>query len=249
LMSDTPLPPAIVAASEALALALSSYAAAHPDASLATLERDVLAAVRTALPTLLHAVLQTTLRPLTALPARCPQCHHRASVHDWRPRQVLTTRGLLCWERPWATCTACGQHFGAGDATLELAPYQQQSVGVQALVTALGSATTFREATRLLEQTTGLVLGRATVRRDTKAAGTTLADAQAAVAATYAAGTEPAVVAPAPGELVAETDGVMVRYQQAWHEVKLGVVGGWVATTEPLPDAPAGHLLAPSYVA
>src|SRR5689334_3544017 len=64
-MSRPALPPAIVAASDALALALSSYAAAHPDVSLATLEADVLAAVRTALPALLHAVLHTTLRPLT----------------------------------------------------------------------------------------------------------------------------------------------------------------------------------------
>lgn len=54
---------------------------------------------------------------------------------------------------------------------------------------------------------------------------------------------------PAPGELVVETDGVMVRYRDRhldggvvegdWHEVKLGVVGGWRD----------GHLLQPSYVA
>jgi hypothetical protein len=44
--------------------------------------------------------------------------------------------------------------------------------------------------------------------------------------------------AAAPGTLVVETDGVMVRYRDRhldgepiegdWHEVKLGVVGGWV---------------------
>lgn len=248
-MSRPALPPAIVAATDALALTLAAYADTHLDVSLATLEQDVLAAVRAALPALLHAVVQRTLRALTTLPARCPACQHPARVHDWRPRQVLSTCGLLCWERPWARCTACGAWFGAGDATLALDAYQQQSAGVQALVTALGSATTFREAARLLEQTTGLVLGRETVRRDTTAAGTALADAQDATAASYAAGTEPTVAAPAPGELVAETDGVMVRYQHAWHEVKLGLVGGWRATPDPLPDAPAGHLLQPSYVA
>ncbi len=248
-MSEAPLPPAIVAAGEALVLALSTYATTHPEVSLATLEDAVLATVRTALPDLLHAVLQTTLRSRTTLPARCPQCQHRAMIHDWRTRQVLTTCGLLRWERPWATCTTCGLRFGAGDATLGLAPDQRHSAGVQALVTALGSATTFREATRLLAQTTGLVLGRETVRRDTEAAGTALADAQAAAAARYAAGTEPAVVDAAPGALAAETDGVMVRYAEGWHEVKLGVVGGWEATPDPAPDAPAGHLLRPSYVA
>lgn len=43
----------------------------------------------------------------------------------------------------------------------------------------------------------------------------------------------------APGTLVVETDGVMVRYRDGWHEVKLGVVGGQVD----------GTLRAPSYVA
>ena len=43
----------------------------------------------------------------------------------------------------------------------------------------------------------------------------------------------------APGALVVETDGVMVRYRDGWHEAKLGVVGGQVA----------GDLRAISYVA
>jgi hypothetical protein len=162
---------------------------------------------------------------------------------------VLTTCGLLRWERPWATCTACGHTFGAGDATLGLVPYQRQSAGVQTLRTTLGSATVFREASAVLAQTTGLVLSRETVRRGTEAAGTALADAQAAAATAYAAGTEPAVTEPAPGVLVAETDGVMVRYADGWHEVKLGVVAGWEAVADPVPEAPPGRLLAPSYVA
>jgi hypothetical protein len=251
LMSRQHLPPAIVAASNALALALSCYATAQPDRPLATLEAEVLAAVRHALPALLQAVLQTNLRALTTQPVRCPQCQHRAHVRDWRPRQVLTTCGPLRWERPWATCATCGHTFGAGDATLGLAPYQQQSAGVQDLVTALGSVTAFAEAAQLLERTTGLVVGRETVRRTTEVVGTVLADAQDAAATGYAAGREPAVVDAAPGVLVAETDGVMVRYAAGWHEVKLGVVGGWHAPAAPPPDphAPVGHLLAPSYVA
>jgi hypothetical protein len=44
---------------------------------------------------------------------------------------------------------------------------------------------------------------------------------------------------PAPGTLVVETDGVMVRYQSGWHEVKLGLVGGQVE----------GDLTALSYIA
>ena len=54
---------------------------------------------------------------------------------------------------------------------------------------------------------------------------------------------------PAPGMLVVEADGVMVRYHDCgpdgspWHEVKLGIVGGWTGAR------PEAHLEAPSYVA
>jgi len=250
------LPAAIVAAGQTLVAELSRWAAAHPDSSLAEQEDAVLAAVRRAQPALLLAVLQATLRARTREPARCPHCQHRAGVHDWRPRQVLTVCGPLRWERPWARCTACGAHFGAGDATLGLAPGQQQSAGVTALATALGSVTSFREAAHLLQLTTGLALSSETVRRDTEAAGTAVAAAQDAAVVAYAAGTEPAVAEPAPGVLVAETDGVFVRYQDGWHEVKVGVVGGWVAAAPPSPAATRdgaaaarGHLQAPSYVA
>lgn len=46
-------------------------------------------------------------------------------------------------------------------------------------------------------------------------------------------------VDPAPGMLVVEAGGVMVRYQDGWHEVKVGLVGG---VTD-------GDLVASSYVA
>ena len=247
-MSRQHLPPAIVAATDALAWALTDWAHTHPDRSLTTLETSVLTAVRATLPALLHAVLQQTLRVLATRPVRCPHCQHRATVHDWRVRQVLTTCGSLRWERPWATCPACGQHCGAGDATLGVVPYQQQSAGVLELVTALGSATAFRDAPQLLALTTGLVVGRETARRDTEAAGTVLADQQDAAVAAVAAGSEPAALDPAPGVLVAETDGVFVRYQDDWHEVKVGVVGGWVGAAAP-DGALDGRLTAPSYVA
>jgi hypothetical protein len=42
----------------------------------------------------------------------------------------------------------------------------------------------------------------------------------------------------APGELVVEVDGVMVRFLDGWHEVKVGVVGGQVE----------GKLVSPSYL-
>jgi hypothetical protein len=243
-MSNPHLPEAIVAAGNALVSELSTWAVAHPDTSLAEQETAVLTMVRQALPALLHGVLQTTLRALTSQPVRCPTCQHRALSHDWRRRQVLTTCGPLLWERPWATCPACGRTFGAGDAPLGVTPRTQHSAGVTALLVTLGSATAFREAAQLLQQTTGLVVSSETVRRVSEAAGTALADADDTAVAAAAAGAEPAVVDAAPGLLVAETDGVLVRYRDAWHEVKIGAMGGWVVGKDG-----QGRLTALSYVA
>ena len=78
-MSDAHLPPAIGAASEELLAALAQVAAAHPDVRLSVLETGVRAAVHAALPALPDGAA-----------GRCPQCQHAATLHDWRPRQLLT---------------------------------------------------------------------------------------------------------------------------------------------------------------
>ncbi len=89
--------------------------------------------------------------------------------------------------------------------------------------------TDFREAAELLAEYTGVALGAETVRRQTERVGAALADAEDAVLATVEQTREPVGhIDPAPGDLVVELDGVMVRYQDGWHEVKVGVVGGVV---------------------
>ena len=231
------LPEGIVAATTALAGEVSSWAAAHPDCTLGELEQAELSAGRRALP----RVLLATQRRLSATPLRCPRCHHAAQAWGWRKRKVQTTCGRVCWERPWANCAACGRGFGAGDETLDITAETRRSAGVDGLVVALGSAVAFREAAALLAQTTGLKVATETVRRVTEAAGSACADTDDAATAAYAAGEEPEVEA-APGTLVVETDGVMVRYQDGWHEAKIGVVGGWDSQAD-------GPLQQPSYVA
>ena len=240
-MSTTHLPPAIVAASTALAVAVSRFSTTHPDCSLATLESGVLAAIRQALPALLQASLLATQRQVTSVAVRCPHCQHAALVQAWRPRQLQTLCGTVQWERPWASCPACGVSFGAGDASLGVGAADRRSSGVVALLVTLGATTAFRQAAALLQQTTGLVVSSETVRRVTEAAGSACAEQQDAQTAAYAAGQELPRAEAAPGVLVAETDGVMVRYLDGWHEAKVGVVGGW--------DASQSRLLRPSYVA
>jgi hypothetical protein len=111
--------------------------------------------------------------------------------------------------------------------------------------------TTFREAARLLAELAGVHVGSETLRNQAERVGTELEGEQRRTMAHIDRVHEPPADEhdPAPGQLVVETDGVMVRYRDRhldgalvegeWHEVKLGLVGGWQH----------GHLHQPSYVA
>ena len=69
-----------------------------------------------------------------------------------------------------------------------------------------------------------------TLRTHTTTAGEQTAAAAAAAVHQVAVTREAAEpVDPAPGTLVVETDGAMVRFRDGWHEVKVGVVGGTAA--------------------
>jgi hypothetical protein len=82
-------------------------------------------------------------------------------------------------------------------------------------------------------------VGTETLRTHAERIGTQLEGEQRAAMAYVAAAHAPPAGEhdPAPGMLVVETDGVMVRYRDRqldggvvegdWHEVRLGVVGGW----------------------
>jgi hypothetical protein len=114
------------------------------------------------------------------------------------------------------------------------------SAPLTAWVVRLGATTTFREAAAILEELTGLSVAADTIRAQSTAAGAALASAeQTAITHVQATQEAAASVDPAPGTLLVEADGVMVRYLDGWHEVKVGLVGGVVD----------GALVAPSYVA
>lgn len=240
-MSTTHLPAAIVAVTTALAIEVSAWAAAHPDCSLTDLETSIWTGVRRALPALLHGALLVSQRTLAATPVRCPGCRHPALLWDWRERSLLTTCGQIRWQRPWASCATCQTSFGAGDAALGLERGARRSASFTAQLVALGTSTSFREAAALLSLTTAQVVSPETIRSATEAAGAALAEQQDKVTTAYTAGKEPPLSDAVPGVLIVETDGVMVRYQDGWHEVKVGLVGSW--------DAVKQRLEAMSYVA
>jgi hypothetical protein len=122
-----------------------------------------------------------------------------------------------------------------------VAPRARISPGLDGWLAELGAATAFAPAARLLEALTGLRVSDETVRQHSERQGAALAAAQqAAIARVRATGEAAEAVDAAPGRLVVEADGVMVRYRPTgWHEVKVGLVAGCVD----------GLLRAPSYVA
>jgi hypothetical protein len=226
------LPGRIVACLLGLAERIEAWAEAHPDAPLAEQEWAVLGLVRASLPALLEATMFACTPELSepGLSARraCPGCGKGRRPHERRGRAVLTVCGAVSYERAYYYCRACRRGWAPADDTLGLGPFQRASERVREWAVWLAAVTVFRESQTWLEKLTGLELGAETIRAHAGAAGAGLAAAREAAAGEVLRTREAAEpVDAAPGQLVVETDGVMVRYRSGWHEVKLGVVGGW----------------------
>jgi len=192
----------------------------------------------------LRAVVEVATSELDPRLARarsaCPGCGRKAAPHQVRRRQVLTTCGLLDVERPWYHCAGCGHGWSVAETVLEVGRSTRVSEGLRAWLVRLGATAPFRDSAAVLAELTGLELSPETVRQHAVAAGQALRaaeDAGVVVVERTREAAEP--VEPAPGLLLAEADGVMVRYLDGWHEVKVGLVAGCED------DA----VVAPSYVA
>jgi hypothetical protein len=241
-----PLPTAIVAGLERLGQALAAWVPTHRDASLATHEDGVLQAVRAELPALLGAVVQQSTTALAPAQQRqrerCPTCGTRREArHQWRRRTVQTSCGPLQFERPRYRCRPCHQEWSPADQTLGVAPRARISARLDDWLAEVGAERPFGPAAGLLARLTGVQVSAETVRQHSERRGAALEAAhQAAITHVQATGEAAEAVDAAPGTLLVETDGVMVRYRPTgWHEVKVGLVGGWAAA----------RLQAPSYVA
>ena len=173
----------------------------------------------------------------------CPNCgmHSLNAVRRRRKPRTLNSRcGTVHIARVRLTCRGCGHSWLPLDAVLRLAAKQRTSGGLRRWEALLGGVTTFAEAAQLLATLAGVEVGIETLRTHAEAAGTDLEGAQRAAMAQVAATQEPpADYAPLADEqtLIVETDGVMARYRDRhldgtlidgeWHEIKLGMVGGW----------------------
>jgi hypothetical protein len=173
----------------------------------------------------------------------CPRCgvHSLNSVRRRRkPRTVNSRCGTVHVPRVRLTCRGCGHSWLPLQSVLGLAVKQRTSGGLQHWEALLGGLTTFAEAAQLLETLAGVDVGIETLRTHAEAAGTELEGAQqAAMAHVEATQEPPARYAPLADDqiLIVEADGVMARYRDRhldgtlidgeWHEIKLGLVGGY----------------------
>jgi Uncharacterised protein family (UPF0236) len=238
------LPEKIVAVLMVLAEELADWCVEGRDASLAKHEARVLRLVWRVLPLLLRAVVEVSTSELDPRLARaraaCPGCGRKAEPHQVRRRQVLTTCGLLALERPWYHCAGCGHGWSVAETILEVARSARVSDGLRAWLVRLGATAPFRDAAAVLAELTGLELSPETLRRHAVDAGLALRAAEDAAVVRVERTREPAEpLEAAPGVLLAEADGVLLRFLDGWHEVKVGLVAGW----------DAGEVVAPSYVA
>ncbi len=238
------LPPGMIAELQSLGTALLTVVREHRDAPLAALEGEVLETVRAKLPKLLEEVVKlstTSLQPtLSHWQQPCPNCGQYAQVQSWRPRTLTTVCGRITFERPWFVCRDCQHGFSPVDRTLGLQARSRLSEGLREWIVGLGASTSFAEAAYWLEKLTGLAVSPETVRQQTEQRGHEMEVAQQQASEQVKETQEPATpLDAAPGVLVVETDGVMLRYLDGWHEVKLGLVAGHQD----------GEMVAPSYIA
>lgn len=185
----------------------------------------------------------------------CPKCgvHSLNAVRRRRTPRTLNSRcGSVHIPRVRLSCRGCGHSWLPLQAALGLGVNQRTSGGLQHWEALLGGLTIFAEAAQLLETLAGVQVGTETLRTHAEGAGTELEGEQRAAMAYVETTQEPPVgYAPVSNDqtLVVEADGVMARYRDRaadgtlidgeWHEIKLGLAGGWRD----------GELVHPTYVA
>jgi hypothetical protein len=255
-MDPATIPAPIVALAQQLAAGLWAWARTHRGATLAEHEQGVLALFRQLMGPALGVALAVALgldRPVARrLREPCPDCGRRRPAHAWRKRQLLTVCGAVRLDRPYYYCGPCRRGWSPTDEALGLEGYAALSPGCHTWLALAGALVPFRDAAALLEELAGLGVGAETVRTHAEAEGGLLELCRRAAAEQVEREREPAeAVAAAEGVLVVQADGLLLRYLDGWHEVKLGLVAG-CAPGWPAPGTSLGQdhaLLGPTYLA
>src|SRR5581483_8749505 len=131
----------------------------------------------------------------------------------WRRRTLTTICGALAYERAYYWCRACQRGWSPADRTLGVRPRARVSAGLDTWLSTLGARVPFRGAAAVLDQLTGLAVSAETLRQYAERRGAALEATQQAATVHVLARREAAEpVERAPGLLVVQADGVMVRY-------------------------------------
>lgn len=168
-------------------------------------------------------------KSITALDERYPQavacpCGGQAAYRARRRAKALTVFGWVSYRRAYHLCPDCGQGQSPLDKRLGLRP-GQVSAGLHPLLALLGVQTSFAEASRMAKQLLLLEVSDNTIRQETQRVGERR---RAQEAVWQAQSQEPAYLEDpprretAPRRLYGSIDGVSVRLEEAWRELRAG---------------------------
>lgn len=185
---------------------------------------------------------------------RCEGCHGPMRLVDAaRPRALQGLVGEYTLSRACFVCDGCHRGAAPLDARLGIGS-GALSPGLARVACRVGIEGSFGEGTSVLQETLGVNVPAEAVRRISEGIGAVAEAEQQAAVARVQHGDEPVpaatIVADGP-TLVVEVDGAQVHLDDAWHEVKVGVVAplGPATRAEADSDRTVLRLGTPSYCA
>lgn len=168
-------------------------------------------------------------KSITELDERYPQaigcqCGSEAPYRARRQAKALTVFGWVTYRRAYHLCAACGQGQSPLDKRLGLRP-GQVSAGLHPLLALLGIQTSFEEASRMAQQLLLLEVSDNTIRQETQRVGQRR---QAQEADWQQQSQDPGYLQErqrqqtVPRRLYGSIDGVSVRLEEEWRELRAG---------------------------
>jgi len=170
---------------------------------------------------------------------RCPTCQRPMRLVDAaRSRHLQGLVGDYAVVRPYFGCPACHAGYAPVDERLGLGA-GALSPGLARVAGRLGIEDSFAEAADALAETLRVDVAREAERRITEGIGQVAEAEEQAAMARVQAGRDPldqVKVLPANAALLVEVDGALVRLEDDWHEVKVGLAAPLGPTTRIDPE-------------
>jgi hypothetical protein len=252
----TPLSEAIVQElADIFADALRRAAPALIETDMDGIERGVQELARRVMGPVVEQVVATiAAADAMAEAPRCDGCHAPMRLVDAaRSRALQGLVGEYQLRRACFVCDGCHRGVVPVDARLGIGP-GALSPGLARVACRAGIDDPFGEGTSGLQETLGITVPAEAIRRITEGIGAVAEAEQQADVARVQHGDEPvsaaAIVVDGP-TLVVEVDGAQVHLDDAWHEVKVGMVAqlGPATWTDPKSERTVLRQGTPTYCA